>query len=135
MSSPADLLFTLGGVFVAVGLLCLVVRVLDAISLGRLRAVGRWTEGEVVERSPDSAPSITVAFCDQGGAWHRRTSRGGSSGFPALGERTRVLYDPTDPRRARIEADMRMGTFVLTLLTFVFGGLGAAMIAVGFLAG
>lgn len=118
-----------GGLFAGLGVLCLIWLLVDLARAAHLRAIGTWAEGQVVERPPDSAPSITVEFRDPHGRRFRQRSRGGSTGFPELGETTRVLYDPADPRRARLEADMRMGVVVLVTLAVVFGGLGAAMLA------
>jgi hypothetical protein len=97
----------------------------------RLGKRGRVVEGVVAERPVAVAPAgepgtgvgvplLVVEFTDEAGTVHQVKSRGGSTGFPDIGARTRVAYDPADPRKAMIEADVVMVSRVGWLLLAIF---------------
>jgi hypothetical protein len=84
-------------------------------------------EGTVIELRGSETYRPVVEFTAASG--QRRTfAHGVSSSPPAfdVGERVTVLYDPEDPRDARIA-----GTFSLWFLPIVLGGMGAVFALIG----
>ena len=103
-----------------------------------LEGRGRWVDGVVVARpelraggDAEYMAQLVAEFRDERGAVHHVRSGGGSSAFPGIGSRVRILYDPARPSDARIEDDMDNARTVLPILILAFG----AVAALAFLAG
>lgn len=77
--------------------------------------------GDAAAQSPDSATTlIDVDFTDPSGATHRVRSSGGTARFPEVGRRVRVAFDPTDPKRAMIEDDVRHARKICLVMLAIF---------------
>lgn len=121
----------LGITFLGMSGLFLVVHVIAVARRRALERRGVWATGVIVERTRDSSPNITVRFRDLSGVEHDATSTGGSTGFPEVGEASRVLFDRERPQRYVLEEDVKLQRWLMPLLILVFGGVGAALLGVG----
>ncbi len=121
----------LGVVFLGISGLCLVLFVVTIARRWAMERRGAWATGVIVERTRDSSPSITVRFRDLSGVEHDARSVGGSTGFPEVGEASRVLFETARPQRHVLEEDMRLQRWLFPALILIFGGVGAAMLGVG----
>lgn len=118
----------LGALFLGLGGVFLLVQVVLIVRRWGLERRGTWTTGVVVDRSRDSAPNIVVRFRDHAGVERDARSLGGSTGFPEIGEASRVLFDNAQPERHVLEEDLKLQRWLFPLLILVFGGVGAALL-------
>lgn len=121
----------LGALFLGLSGLFLAVQVIMIARRWALERRGVWTTGVIVDRSRDSSPNITVRFRDLSGVEHDARSLGGSTGFPELGEASRVLFDSTRPQRHVLEEDLKLQRWLFPALILVFGVVGAGLLGAG----
>ncbi len=148
-SSPVDSFLTpFGAIFAAVGLVFLLIGVVMAVSGRRWRRHAERTEGEIVAIDaidPDSAPGPpltsgfvyrpTVVFTTRDGTEVRASSSIASNPKPGrVGDTVRVLYDPRNPQRVRLDSIRGRGTclevaFILIGGTFAVFGVAVLVLA------
>lgn len=123
---------SLGSLF---GLTAAAVAGFVVINLLRFRALQRTgvrTEGRVVDavvEEEGEGENLVVDFSDHTGTRHRLLTRGATTNWRRkIGQIMTVTYDPADPRRARIHADVRMQTAAGIVLALVLGAIGAALL-------
>lgn len=104
----------LGSVFLLVGVGC-------ACSSISIVSVAKQTEGKVIRMAwTDDGPTAPVVEFFLDGQRHEvKSSFGGSMPDFKIGDKVRVLYDPNDPKRCRINSFEE-----LWLTSIIFGGIG-----------